>query len=398
MNGNSGPKQPQAMPQIVGWNIDALYVHVPFCFHKCHYCDFYSIVDDRPDRQTALVEGLLAEARAKSQQYRPNPGCTVFIGGGTPTYLPPEPWRRLLGGLAEAGWLPGGEFTVEANPETVTAELLDVLAGGGVNRLSIGAQSFNPTHLKTLERWHDPASVGRAVALARQAGFRELNLDLIFAIPGQTLDDLDRDLDALLALEPEHLACYNLTFETGTALHQRMVAGDIAPLGEDEQRAFYERVIDRLDGAGYEQYEISNWARRDASSSPSPHRCLHNLVYWRGGDWLGIGPAAASSVGGRRWRNAPHLGRYLASPAQPPVVDVEQLASADAAGEAIMMAIRQIDGIDRDWLTARLAADDPRWSRFEQFVEMGLLAWRDDRLALTRAGLFVADGIAGELL
>lgn len=244
----------------------ALYMHLPFCFHKCHYCDFYSVVEasggaEAGDRQEAFTDALIAEMQEVAGRVLLRP-TTVFAGGGTPTYLRPELWGRLLDAMHRLGVLEAAtEFTVEANPETLTPELMHQLAAGGVNRVSIGAQSFDRASLKALERWHDPENVGRAVALSRAAGIDNISLDLIFAIPGQTLAMLDRDLDRLLDLQPDHLSTYGLTYEPRTALSARLRVGKVTPVDEDTERAMYERIIDRLEDAGYAHYEISNWAR-----------------------------------------------------------------------------------------------------------------------------------------
>lgn len=369
-------------------------MHIPFCFHKCHYCDFYSIVDDRKsgDRQVLLTDRLISEICLRNEQLRLKP-CTIFVGGGTPTLLRPALWQRILDQLANLGMLDAvREFTVEANPETVTPELMNVLKAGGVNRVSIGAQSFNTAHLKTLERWHDPQNVPRAIDVVRDAGIDNINLDLIFAVPGQTMDDLLADIRAAVALQPTHLSCYSLTFEPNTALTQRKNLGLIKPAPEQLERDMYDRVIDELEAAGFEQYEISAYCR-----SPE-QRCAHNLNYWRNGNWLGVGPAAASHIDGYRWRNAPHLGKYLAATPEPPVVDFEHLPAARRAGEAIMLALRLREGIGMARLHEHLLANDARWATISQLVAAGLLTESDEHLRLTRKGLFVADAIIAELL
>jgi oxygen-independent coproporphyrinogen-3 oxidase len=207
--------------------ISGLYVHVPFCFHKCHYCDFYSIVDSQ-DRQAAFVDRLIGELTAASQHFG-QPLQTIFVGGGTPTLLRVELWKRLLAAIHESVQLERDyEWTVEANPETLTSELVDVLIAGGVNRFSIGCQSFNPVHLKTLERWHDPRNVHRSVEILRVAGVSNFNLDLIFGIPGQSLDEWQADLDNALSLAPSHLSCYSLMYEPNTPLTDRSFTASIA--------------------------------------------------------------------------------------------------------------------------------------------------------------------------
>lgn len=377
------------LPQVT---VASLYLHVPFCFHKCHYCDFYSLVD-RPgqDRQPAFTDALIAEVRRRSRQVTLAPR-TIFVGGGTPTLLAPPLWRKLLGCFDEIGLLKHAlEVTVEANPETVTGELAEVLAAGGINRVSLGAQSFDPRHLKTLERWHDPASVSRAMQAFRSAGITNLNLDLIFATPGQTLDDLDRDLDAALTLEPDHLSCYSLIFEPGTPLTKKRDLGRIACAEESLEAALYRRVIERLADAGYEHYEISNWAR-------SGRRCAHNLAYWHNHHWLGCGPSAASHVAGRRWKNVPHLARYLAGSPTPPVQDVEQLDADAAVGEALMLRLRLLEGAPLDWLNPLLQDDADRQAEIDHLVDLQVLERTASHLRLTPRGLMVADSVIARLL
>lgn len=399
---------------------DGLYVHVPFCFHKCHYCDFYSIVDDR-DRQGAFARRLADELRALGG-LDAGPLQTLFVGGGTPTLLAAGLWRTLLGALHDAFSLaPHAEFTVEANPETVDAHVLDALVSGGVNRLSIGAQSFNAQHLKTLERWHDPRKVAAAVEAARRAGIARINLDLIFGIPGQSLDHWDADLEAALALGPTHLSCYGLTYEPNTAMTQKVQLGRVTPLDDHLEAAMYRHTIDKLAAAGYEHYEISNWAKRPAEPAPgsdpgprghgpddshaSSHRCRHNLMYWRNGQWLAAGPGAAGHVAGVRWKNQPHLGRYLAHDANGAPVDpvsVERLSPDASLGEQLMLRLRLIDGVPIDWLhrpdprlADRLASRRPT---IERLIADGLLERTASHVRLSPRGLMLADSVIGELL
>ena len=389
-----------------------LYAHIPFCFHKCHYCDFYSIVDaspgthpgpDRPpaqqlDRQTPFAHALIRELRHRAAEYDLRPE-TIFVGGGTPTLMRPDLWRQLLDEMHSLGVLAQTvEFTVEANPETVTPELLHVLRAGGVNRLSIGAQSFQPELLNTLQRWHDPASVSKAMQIARDAGITNLSLDLIFAIPGQTDAQLEADLDAALELTPSHLSCYSLIFEPETPLAMKRKLGRIAPTDEDTERRMYERVMARLHDAGYEQYEISNWAQRSPRRNAVGFRCAHNLHYWHNHNWLGIGPAAASHVDGTRWKNVPHLGRYVAGSPTPPVQDVEQLDDDARRGEALMLGLRLREGVTHGWLENTLPPNDARHEVIHELIAQQMLDRTDTHLRLTSAGLFVADAVMGRLL
>jgi oxygen-independent coproporphyrinogen-3 oxidase len=395
------------------FDIDGLYLHLPFCFHKCHYCDFFSVVttaDAQPagtDPQSRFTRALQNEISHWSRGLgrigvRDDPGAdtlppprptTVFIGGGTPTYLRPELWNRLLHSLHGSGLLERvTEFSVEANPETVTAPLMQRLRDGGVNRVSIGAQSFDRGSLDALQRWHDPDNVPRAVRLCRDAGIDNLSLDLIFGIPGQTLAMLDRDLDRLLALEPTHLSIYGLTYEPQTALTARLRVGAVTPVDEDTERAMYDRVMTRLDHAGYTHYELSNWSITPAL------RCVHNLHYWHNRHWLGLGPGAASHVAGHRWRHPPNLPAYLDHAPTPPRIEVEFLPEPRRVGEQLMLRLRLAEGVPLDWLEQQLSPQDPRRQHIEQALDLALLERTTTHLRLTRNGRFVADTILARLL
>lgn len=375
--------------------VHGLYLHIPFCFHKCHYCDFYSIVDDR-DRQAAFISRMIEEINAWHEKAADLAPQTLFVGGGTPTLLKPDLWQKLLEALHHGFDMSQmREFTIEANPETVSAELLDILVAGGVNRISIGAQSFQPDHLKTLERWHDPANVAKAARLASQAGLTNINLDLIYAIPGQTPADWQADLEMALSLDPQHLSCYALTFEPNTALTVRRDLGRISPADEEIERAMFEQTISTLTGAGFEHYEISNFARITSDPAKS-YRCLHNLNYWQNHNWLAIGPSASGHLDGLRWKNIPHLGRYLASAGLPPAVDIERLDRDDAIGEQLMLGLRLIDGLPLDWIQTHVRGE--RLSEIERHIDTGLLERSATHLRLTAKGLLLADGIIATLI
>ena len=389
--------------------VRGLYLHIPFCFHKCHYCDFYSIVDDR-DRQAVFVDRMIDEMAALGPLIRgvEGPIETIFTGGGTPTLLAAPLWVKLIEALRRHFDVSGvAEFTVEANPETVTAELLDVLVDGGVNRMSVGCQSFDPRHLKTLERWHDPRNVERAVQLARAAGITNLNLDLIFAIPGQTLADWQSDLERALALGPMHLSCYSLMYEPNTAITKKLEMGMLEACDEDLEAAMYEHTIDRLREAGFEHYEISNWALTPSPSqgegrgeghlsSRRAARCRHNMLYWLNENWLAVGPSASGHVNGVRWKNLPHLGRYLASTGGSPIQDVEQLDPGASIGEQLMLRLRLIEGVELDWLEPRMTPE--RAAAIERHTAAGLLEQTTTHLRLTRRGLLLADDVIADLL
>lgn len=380
--------------------IRGAYIHVPFCFHKCHYCDFYSIVDNQ-DRQGAYTDRLIAELQTASEWIR-SPLETIFVGGGTPTLLAAAHWRRLLASMREL--LPlaaGGEFTVEANPETVTSEIADVLIQGGVNRVSLGAQSFDMRHLKTLERWHDPASVGRSIDVLRASGIDNVNVDLIFGVPGQSVDDWRNDLAAAISLGPAHISCYGLMYEHNTPLTRRMESGEITPVDQDVEAAMYEAAIEHLGQAGFTHYEISNWARKGASDESSA-QCRHNLLYWRNANWWAFGPSASGHFDGLRWKNVARLGDYLECGPSPPVTDIESVDESTRIGEQFMLGLRLVEGLalaDVETLLQRSGEREPlRRTAIERHSRTGLLEAGGDRLRLTRRGLLLANDVLVDLI
>jgi oxygen-independent coproporphyrinogen-3 oxidase len=372
-------------------SVRGLYIHIPFCFHKCHYCDFYSIVDTR-DRQQSFVERLISELAAFDSM-RDEQVETIFIGGGTPTLLQPSLLSRLLGEVATRRIaLPGAEFTVEANPETVTDEVAEVLAAGGVNRVSVGAQSFDARHLKTLERWHDPSNVERSLTRLRRSGIHNINLDLICAIPGQTLEDAAADLERAIALDPTHLSVYTLIYEPNTPLHVRLMQNAVVPVDEETEAAMFEATIDRLAAAGYEHYEVSNWSKPGAA-------CRHNLLYWTNADWWALGPSAAGHVRGTRWKNSPRLGEYIDSDGFALITDVESLNGDRRAGETLMLRLRLIEGIPLGELDVLLVSSSvTRREAIGRQIALGHLEQASGQLRLTRAGLLVADDVFMDLL
>lgn len=384
----------QKVTSDAGIAVSSVYMHIPFCFHKCHYCDFYSIVDSR-DRQGVFIDRLIAELQAACCLVDLRNVKTIFVGGGTPTLLAAEQWQRLLDAIADY-LAPAAdcEFTVEANPETVTAQLAATLVRGGVNRISIGAQSFNQVHLKTLERWHDPANVKRSVELIRNAGIESINLDLIFAIPGQSLDDWLTDLDTALVLEPSHLSCYGLTYEPNTPMTAKMRQGRFEPADQEVEAAMYRAILQRLAEAGFEHYEISAWARPGK-------RCQHNLRYWTNADWWPLGPSASGHVAGVRWKNIPRLGSYLESSALPPIVDFEQVDVDTRVGEALMLGLRLVEGMSISDVHELLAVGQRGKSRADAIAHhtaAGLLEQIDGRLRLTCDGLLLADSVLADLV
>ncbi len=374
--------------------IRALYVHVPFCRRLCGYCDFYSVELEEAS-VGPLVDGLLRElddyCRRQTLAVE-----TVFVGGGTPTTLPPGELRRLLARLRRlAGRRAELEFTIEANPATVTPEVADVLVSAGVNRVSIGAQSFDPAELRVLERSHEPRQVAETVAACRAVGLAHINLDLIFAIPGQTLESWLSNLETAAGLQPEHLSCYALTYEAGTRLFEQLQAGAVTRVDPDLEAAMYERTIDRLRDGRYKHYEISNFARPG-------YECRHNLVYWHNEPYLGIGPSAAGLVDGVRYKNVADVAGYVEAvlTGRSPRVEEERRSTEQRARETAMLELRLIEGIHRDRFARRFGHDPVAFFAevVQRHSERGLLEVTEDRLKLTRAGLMLADTVIADFL
>jgi oxygen-independent coproporphyrinogen-3 oxidase len=386
---------PSHLPQA---QVQSLYVHVPFCFHKCHYCDFYSITRQGEERMDLFVDLMLREAEMwlETPVGRAAKPQTVFFGGGTPTLLPENLMGRLLAGLRKRLDLSRvDEWTVEANPATVDTHYLAMLRANGVDRISFGAQSFDRRELSALERHHDPDDVPRSIDAARSAGFSRLNVDLIYAIPGQDLSSWSRSLDAAIALKTPHVSAYNLTYEPNTPMAVKKRLGHFEPVAEDLELAMLHHARERLARNGYEAYEVSNYAIPGDA-------CRHNLVYWTGGNYIGLGPSAASHVEGWRWRNRPHLGEWerAVSSGTLPAADIEQLSPAQRAGELAMLMLRLARGIEFDHFIQRTAHHPLELFReqLNRLVITGLIAVSDGSVTLTERGIDVADAIAAEFL
>ncbi|HEX4608677.1 MAG TPA: radical SAM family heme chaperone HemW [Urbifossiella sp.] len=367
------------------------YIHVPFCAHHCGYCDF-AVAAGQDHLADLYLEALAVELGGLAE---PFPVETRFIGGGTPTHLTADQLARLLALLNR--WLPapaGGEFSIEANPDSLTAGKAAVLAAGGVTRVSLGVQSFRPGALAALDRRHTPEQVPRAVEVVRRHGLA-LSLDLIFAAPGSTPADWAADLAAALALGPDHVSTYGLTYETGTPLWKARRRGAVPVVPEDAELAMYEHAIDRLAAAGFEHYEVSNFARPG-------FRCRHNERYWANEAYHGFGTGAARYVGGRRELNvrdtALYVKRVLAG--ESPTFQSERLAPRDRAFETIATQLRRADGIARARFHDQtgFALDELVGDRVANLTAVGLLADDGEAVTLTRRGFCVADGIVEDLL
>ncbi len=377
--------------------VDGLYVHIPFCAHKCHYCDFYSITRQGGDRMTAFVDRLLTEARiwASHLPVRVQPK-TIFFGGGTPTLLPIREMDRLLNGLNSIFDLSAvNEWTVEANPATVTTEYCQTLKDHGVNRLSFGAQSFDRSELAMLERHHNPDDVARSVDIASSVGFARLNIDLIYAIPGQSMASWAQSLKKTISLETTHISCYALTYEPNTPMAVKKRLGLFVPAEDSLEIEMMRFTRTCLADAGLQAYEISNYATTD-------QECRHNLMYWTGGSYASLGPSASSHVAGVRWKNRPHLGEWEQAIDQGnlPATDVEHLSPATRRGELAMLMLRLAGGLNFDVFATRTGCDARSLYRdtIDRFTRVGLLETSENAVRLTEAGLSVADALASEFL
>jgi oxygen-independent coproporphyrinogen-3 oxidase len=384
----------------VSGSVRHLYVHLPFCAHRCGYCDFVTVVG-HGDAHGAYVDALLRELEREQAWLAPDVE-TVFLGGGTPTYTAPGELRRLLAALPRAA----REVTVEANPETVTPALAALLREEGVSRVSLGAQSFTPSLLDVLDRGASPDDVRRAVHTLRDASFDNISLDLVYGIPGQEPADLDHDIAEALALAPEHLSLYELEAKPGTRFTHAW--GSELERQAEAMEGYFERVVDLLTGAGYRWYETANFCRADdgaavtrrAAGTRRDYRAHHNLGYWHASDYVGLGIGAVSTLGGERRRNRPSIGRYIAALAagdQPPR-ELEVLDAATKARERLMLGLRLdepllLEGLqevfDRDAI-ARLVAGG--------LVIVDREAGGRETIALTPRGRFLGGAVTAALL
>jgi oxygen-independent coproporphyrinogen-3 oxidase len=391
---------PAAALASVGERGLGLYLHVPFCARRCGYCDFntYTAAELGPPggppgaSQDTYADAAIAEIRFARKVLggaNGHPVETVFLGGGTPTLLPAEHLVRMLRAVDdELGLAPGAEVTTEANPDSVTPAALEVLRRGGFNRISFGMQSSVSHVLRMLDRTHDPDGVPRAVQWARDAGFEQVSLDLIYGTPGESLDDWRRSLESALACGPDHVSAYALIVEDGTALARRVGRGDLPAPDDDDLADKYVLADEALTAAGLSWYELSNWARDEAA------RCRHNLLYWRGGDWWGIGPGAHSHVGGVRFWNVRSPRTYAARIAAgvSPAEAREVLDEPTARMERILLETRLVEG-----LPVAVLEEDGR-SRLPELRASGLVGPEPERVVLTRRGRLLADAIVRDLV
>jgi oxygen-independent coproporphyrinogen-3 oxidase len=364
-----------------------LYVHMPFCVHRCGYCDFVTLVGGDRALHGRYVDAVLAELELERPLLAPSVE-TIFLGGGTPTFTAADELARLLAALP-----PADELTVEANPETVTPELARLLSRNGVNRVSIGAQTFHSGLLRVLERRAGPHDVRRAFHHLRDAGLDNLSLDLLYGIPGQSTADLERDLEEALALGPEHLSCYELEAKPGTRFTHTY--GDELARQSEAMEGYFEHVVQTLTAAGYRWYETANFCLRPNLAGGRDLRARHNLGYWLGRDYLGLGIGAVSTVDGQRWRNRPKLGAYLAATAEGvrPPRELESLGEEVRRRERLLLGLRLDEPVP---LAGVEAALDP--AALARLARLGLAEQVGDGLTLTERGRFLGGGVTAELL
>jgi putative oxygen-independent coproporphyrinogen III oxidase len=389
---------PASVAEGAGERDFGVYVHVPFCRVRCGYCDFntYTASEIRGVKQSdyagqAIAEVALAAGVLQDAGLPQRAAATVFFGGGTPTLLPVTDLAAMLGAVRDTwGLAPGAEVTTEANPDSVDADSLRKLAQAGFTRVSFGMQSAVPHVLATLERTHDPARIPLVVQWARDAGL-QVSLDLIYGTPGESLGDWAASLELALAQHPDHLSAYALIVEDGTKLARQIARGEVATPDDDLQADMYELADETLSAAGYRWYEVSNWATDDA------HRSRHNLAYWTGQDWWGIGPGAHSHVGGVRWWNVKHPAAYaerLAAGASP-AHGRETLDAETRRVEAVLLQSRIVDGLPIGML------DPAGRTAVAGLIADGLVDGAtavQGRVVLTRHGRLLADAVVRRLL
>ncbi len=363
-----------------------LYVHIPFCIRKCRYCDFpsYTGMESLFDK---YIDAVLREAKL----YKGQKIDTVFVGGGTPSILSCDQINRLLFGIRDNfEFSEATEFSWEANPGTLTDEKLAALKNGGVNRLSIGVQSFCDRELETIGRIHDSNKAQAAVELSKKY-FDNINVDIMTALPGQTPESLTKTLDTALSLGVSHISCYSLILEEGTELEKMVQMGQVELLDEEEDRQMYSLICEKLENAGYEHYEISNFAKKGVT-------CRHNLKYWNTEEYIGLGAAAHSFVGNKRFANTADVNEYILNPLEK--AEETELSLSDKMSEYCMMSLRTADGINEMEFEKRFGRSfyDVYDKLPEKFIKLGLMKKNPHGYSLTRRGIDVSNSIMCEFL
>lgn len=360
---------------------DSLYIHLPFCKQKCSYCDFASFAN-KEDLINDYIEALIKELTGMSDKYSFS-WESIYFGGGTPTLLGTNYFEKIIKTLVSTFPLSANfdisnsEISMEANPGTTTKTSLKALKRLGINRLSIGAQSFNDKHLKMLGRIHDSSQIKKSFEDARIAGFKNINLDLIFALPNQTLPEWQKDLSEALELNPEHVSAYNLQIEEKTPLWDKVKDKEVLPATQELDAEMYEHVISLLTSSGYKHYEISNFAK---ITPDKIFECRHNKNYWLNKNYIGVGSSASSHINGKRWTNTKQIEEYIKDPSPsiaPP---------AKKGSESIFMGLRLIDGIG-------IKNFESYKEELEELMSEGLLKESSGKIKLTKKGLFLGNTV-----
>ena len=367
-----------------------LYLHIPYCLHKCGYCDFNSHPENQAEAEV-YISALLAEIDHYAVKLKEKRVPTVFFGGGTPTILPPDHLDKILGRVKNRFDLTQNcEISIEANPATVECETLEQIRLSGFNRISIGVQSFDAEELKLLERVHSQEEIHTTVDRARQAGFNNLSLDLMFSLPGQSPEKWKSHLQQAVNKKPDHLSAYGLTIEPATSFFKLQERGLLQLPHEDIQLEMLETTIGFLQSAGYEHYEISNYAK-------SGYECQHNLNYWNNGEYLGLGAGASSYLNGERFKNINLPSRYIreVQVGGTAVESTERLEPLHAMGETIMLGLRQLKGISIENFENRfqVSFNTVYGKVLAPLLEERLITLNQNRMALSRKGLFIADSV-----
>lgn len=373
--------------------MSGLYIHIPFCKSRCIYCGFYSTTHS--ELITEYVSAVCSEAMMR-RDYLDDTVETIYLGGGTPSQLPQEELRRLLIYINKVYPIAAdAEITVECNPDDVTPQLAETLVSAGVNRVSMGAQTFSDARLKLIRRRHNAVETANAVSILRRAGIRNISLDLMFGFPGETLPEWNRDIDAALSLNVEHISTYSLMYEEGTQLHRMLSLGQVKEVDEELSLAMYNQLIDRLEASEYEHYEISNFALPG-------FRSRHNSSYWHAVPYLGLGAAAHSyNLASRQW-NVSNVRAYIQAINGGTVpCEVETLDEQTRYNDLITTMLRTSDGLSLEYLNHNYGATylDYCLTQAAKNISQGLLEITpDSHLRLTRKGLFLSDSVMSDLI
>ena len=370
-----------------------IYIHIPFCKRRCIYCDFFSTTQS--EKKAEYVHALVRELEMRKDYVGDEEIETIYLGGGTPSQLSQEELEEIFAYIYKVYKVtPDAEITLEANPDDLTPDFLALLKELPFNRISMGVQSFNDTQLKRLGRRHDAAKARQAVANARSAGYSNISIDLIFALPGSTIDEWEHDLESAIALRPDHLSAYNLTYEEGTPMHRALERGDFTELSEEDNITQFQMLISRLKEAGYSHYEISNFALPGRESR-------HNSSYWNDTPYIGCGAAAHSYNGTSRQWNIADIQEYIKGIENGnPVFEIEELTEEERYNDTILTRLRTAEGIPLAWMKEKFGSRlyDYMQRCTGKEIALGYLKEENGHLSLTEKGIFISDAVIRELI